>query len=58
MGFQIGDEWNLITRTILPFIEQKDIAGKDETESGLGDILESMFFSPIAPTEGGLILGC
>lgn len=52
--FSIGENWNLITRTIIPLIDQQDIpAGTDE--SGLGDVVQSFFFSPKAPV-GGWIL--
>lgn len=52
--FSIGEDWNLITRTIVPLIDQQDIpAGTDK--SGMGDILQSFFFSPKAPV-GGWIL--
>lgn len=43
--FSIGEEWNLITRTIVPLVDQQDIPpGTDE--SGLGDVVQSFFFSP------------
>lgn len=41
----LNDEWNVISRTILPVIDQEGIApGLDET--GLGDTTQSFFFSP------------
>jgi len=55
--FQLNGKWNLITRTIVPFVEQKNLGLSGEDKSGLGDVLESMFFSPIQPTEGGWIWG-
>lgn len=52
--FSISEDWNLITRTIVPLVDQQDIpAGSDQ--SGLGDIVQSFFFSPKAPV-GGWIL--
>jgi hypothetical protein len=52
----IGADWNVISRTILPLISQSDIPpGIDK--SGIGDIVQSLFFSPKAPTSGGLIWG-
>ena len=55
--FSIGKEWNLITRTILPFIyAESPVAGGDD-KSGLGDIIQSFFLSPKAPTSGGWIWG-
>jgi hypothetical protein len=53
----IGENWNLITRTILPLINQNDIPVSGQGESGLGDIVASQFFSPKAPTERGWIWG-
>ncbi|NKB33491.1 MAG: transporter [Pseudomonadales bacterium] len=57
LPFSIGDEWNLITRTIIPLIDQVDIPTAGFGESGLGDIAFSTFFSPKAPTAGGWIWG-
>jgi hypothetical protein len=43
--FSLSEDWNLITRTIIPLVDQQDIPpGSDK--SGLGDILQSFFFSP------------
>jgi hypothetical protein len=52
----IGADWNVISRTILPLISQSDLpSGTDK--SGIGDIVQSLFFSPKAPTSRGLIWG-
>ncbi|WP_353643122.1 transporter [Mesorhizobium sp. WSM2239] len=53
----LNDDWNLISRTILPIITQEDIAGPSGSQSGLGDITQSLFFSPKAPGPGGVIWG-
>ena len=55
--FSIGTDWNLISRTIVPIVSQTDIAGPSGSQSGVGDILQSLFFSPKQPTAGGLIWG-
>lgn len=55
--FSINEKWNLITRTIVPLIDQQDFPLAAMNESGLGDIVASQFFSPKAPTEGGWIWG-
>jgi hypothetical protein len=52
----LNEEWNIISRTILPLIDQKDVA-PGSSESGIGDIVQSVFFSPKAPTAKGLIWG-
>jgi hypothetical protein len=53
--FSLNDNWNLITRTILPLIDQKDIPFTGEGESGLGDTVQSFFFSPKAPVNGWVV---
>ena len=53
--FSIGEKWNLITRTIIPLVDQQDLPVKGEDESGLGDILQSFFFSPKAPVNGWVL---
>ena len=52
--FSISPQWNLISRTIVPLIDQ-DTPGINQ--SGVGDITQSFFFSPKQPTAGGLIWG-
>lgn len=53
----LNAEWNVISRTIVPLVfEQKDVV-PGSRQSGLGDITQSFFFSPKAPTAGGLIWG-
>jgi hypothetical protein len=42
----LNKEWNLISRTILPIIHQGNVTGGDTSQSGLGDIVQSIFFSP------------
>ena len=53
----LNDEWNLISRTILPVIDQEDVPLKGLGKSGIGDIVQSLFFSPKEPSSGGLIWG-
>lgn len=53
----LNDDWNLISRTILPVITQHDIAGPSGTQSGIGDITQSLFLSPTNPGPGGIIWG-
>lgn len=50
----LGADWNLISRTILPYIWTDGPGGSD---SGFGDIVQSFFVSPKAPTSGGWIWG-
>ena len=53
----LNDDWTLISRTILPVIWQNDIAGPSGEQSGLGDITQSLFFSPKNPGPSGIIWG-
>ncbi len=54
--FHLNDDWNLISRTIVPYVYQEDIFGT-RSQSGLSDITQSLFFSPVSPTSGGWIWG-
>jgi hypothetical protein len=55
--FSLNEDWNLISRTIIPIVDQSGFPVEALNESGLGDTTESLFFSPKAPTAGGLIWG-
>lgn len=53
----ITEHWNLISRTIVPVIHQDDVVA-DSTQGGLGDITQSLFFSPKEPEEPfGIVWG-
>lgn len=54
--FSISEDWNLITRTIVPVIYQGSLADGLSSDFGLGDTTQSFFFSPKEPL-GGWILG-
>jgi hypothetical protein len=53
----LDDDWNLISRTVLPLVSQDDIAPGAGSQSGLGDTVQSLFFSPKGPTAAGWIWG-
>lgn len=55
--FKLNEDWNLISRTILPIAYQNDIAGPSGDQFGLGDTTQSLFFSPSKPGPGGIIWG-
>ena len=44
--FTLNDDWNLITRTIVPVISQPELVPGQDRENGLGDTVFSAFFSP------------
>jgi len=50
--FDLNEDWNLISRTIMPVIYQDDILPGAGSQFGLGDINLSLFFSPKKPTFG------
>jgi hypothetical protein len=53
--FSLGEDWNLITRTILPVISQPALFPGDDRTFGLGDTVFTAFFSPASP--GRIIWG-
>ena len=53
----LNDDWNLISRTILPIVDQNDFPTPGSSEFGLGDTVQSAFFSPKEPTASGWIWG-
>jgi hypothetical protein len=53
----LNDEWNLISRTIVPIIDAESPAPGIDDASGLGNITQSFFLSPQKPTAAGLIWG-
>lgn len=53
----LNEEWNVISRTILPIIDQKNMPLPGMDETGIGDVTQSFFFSPKAPTSSGWIWG-
>jgi hypothetical protein len=50
--FSLNTEWNLIVRTILPVIHQDRISPTAGSSVGLGDTLQSFFFSPKTTSNG------
>jgi hypothetical protein len=48
----LNDDWNLISRTIVPVISQRHIFPGAGSQFGLGDTVQSVFFSPKEPVDG------
>jgi len=44
--FDLNDDWNLVTRTILPIISQPGLSPGRDRETGIGNILITAFFVP------------
>ena len=57
LPFSITEDWNLITRTIIPVVSQPALESGQSRTNGIGDIQFSAFISPKAPTAGGWIVG-
>ena len=61
----IGKDWNIISRTILPFVHQEgyipavqeDGSLRSTSQTGLGNLLQTFFLSPKNPLPGGIIVG-
>ena len=53
----LNEKWNLISRTILPVISQDDIFPGSGSQTGIGDIVQSLFVSPVSATKSGWIWG-
>ena len=41
----LNKSWNMISKTLLPMIHQDDMVGRS-SQTGLGDMVQSFFFSP------------
>lgn len=48
----LNPKWNLITRYIIPIVDQHDISGEGESQFGLSDATLSAFFSPVESKNG------
>ena len=54
----LNQDWIVISRTIVPLIDQKDSAPNGTANaSGVGDITQSLFFSPKKATASGWVWG-
>lgn len=55
--FRLNEDWNLITRTILPVTSVDSLNNSRDHVTGLADTQMSLFLSPQAAGPGGLIWG-
>lgn len=53
----LSEDWNLISRTILPVVYQDSIANGVDSDFGLADTVQSFFFSPKEPVNGWILGG-
>ena len=53
--FELNDTWNVASRTIARvYVDMESPVTGGSDNSGMGDILQSFFISPKAPTSNGL----
>lgn len=52
---KLNDDWNVVSRTIVPIVWQNNIAPGTGNQFGLGDTVQSFFFTPAKA--GGFIWG-
>jgi hypothetical protein len=50
--FEVNPDWNLITKTTLPIIEQENLVPGAGDNHGIGDIEQSFFFTPKEMVKG------
>lgn len=55
--FSAGSDWLVISRTIVPLIDQSDVFPAAGNQTGNGDILQSFFFSPKGSNTSNLTWG-
>lgn len=54
---ELNENWNLISRTVLPVTYQVYGEANRDDDWGTGDIVQSLFFSPSKTTDSGIIWG-
>ena len=53
----LDENWNVISRTIVPIVAQDGVIPDEASQFGLGATTQSLFFSPKQPGPGGVIWG-
>lgn len=51
----LNDDWNVISRTIVPIIDQSGFENDAQNKSGIGDTVQSLFFTPIEKINGWVL---
>ena len=54
----LNEGWNVISRTIIPLVDQQDIFPGAGHQSGVGDILQNFFFFTQGTDRSRIDLGC
>lgn len=53
----LNEKWKVISRTVLPVVQQQNFPVAGYSEFGLSDTVQSFFFAHRKPTESGWVLG-
>jgi len=53
----VNDNWNVISRTIVPIVYQQDVTAPGASQFGFGDTVQSFFFSSKEVGSSGIIWG-
>jgi hypothetical protein len=55
--FSFSENWNIISRTVIPIVSLDKVNPNGDSEFGLGDTVQSLFFSPKIVGDSGWIWG-
>jgi hypothetical protein len=53
----VSKDWNMISRTIVPLVAQDGVVAPGSGQSGVGDTVQSLFFSPKKVGSNGVVWG-
>lgn len=51
----LNDDWNVVSRTIVPVIDQSGFENDAQNKSGIGDTVQSFFFTPVEKINGWVL---
>lgn len=53
--FSVNEDWNIISRTIVPIIDQSGFTNDAQNKSGIGDTVQSVWLSPVDKVNGWIM---
>ena len=57
LPLHLGDQWNLVSRSVLPLIYQEDIFPGASNQTGIGDLTEVVYIAAVQPGRRSWIWG-
>lgn len=54
---ELGERWKVISRTVVPLVSQEGAIADAGRREGMGDVTQSLFFTPKSPVAGGWLIG-